>query len=80
MASPRCCAQSARVKYLTLADWAQQRGDATEAQDYYQRALKREPANEEALLGLAELYAYSGNPLAARAQLAKLPAASAPLH
>ncbi len=62
---------------LTLADWAQQRGDATEAQDYYQRALKREPANQEALLGLAELYAYSGNPLAARAQLAKLPAASA---
>ena len=62
---------------LTLADWAQQRGDASEAQDYYQRVLKREPANEEALLGLAELYAFSGNPLAARAQLAKLPAASA---
>ncbi|WLI78067.1 cellulose synthase complex outer membrane protein BcsC [Kosakonia sp. H02] len=57
---------------LTLADWAQQRGDTASAQEYYQRVLKREPANDDALLGLAELYAADGNPLAARAQLAKL--------
>ncbi|RCW98494.1 MULTISPECIES: cellulose synthase complex outer membrane protein BcsC [Kosakonia] len=61
---------------LTLADWAQQRGDNGEAQRYYQRVLQREPANEEALLGLAELYAADGNRMAARAALAKLPAAT----
>ncbi|WP_342323130.1 cellulose synthase complex outer membrane protein BcsC [Kosakonia sp. BYX6] len=61
---------------LTLADWAQQRGDSASAQDAYQRVLKREPANEDALLGLAELYAADGNFVAARAQLAKMPAAT----
>lgn len=62
---------------LTLADWAQQRGDNAQAQHYYQRVLEREPANPDALLGLAELFVARGNAMAARAQLAKLPAPTA---
>ncbi|SET39278.1 cellulose synthase complex outer membrane protein BcsC [Kosakonia radicincitans] len=61
----------------TLADWAQQRGDFSAARQYYQRVLDREPANEDALLGLAEVYTAEGNKMAARDQLAKLPAPTA---
>ena len=59
---------------LTLADWAQQRGDNAQAQARYQAVLAREPASEEALLGLAEVSVAQGNPVAAREYLAKLPA------
>lgn len=62
---------------LTLADWAQQRGDQASAQRSYQQVLEREPANEDAILGLTELYVASGNNMAARTQLAKLPAPTA---
>ncbi len=57
---------------LTLADWAQQRGDAQEAQSRYQSVLQREPDNIDARLGLAELYLAQTNPAAARAELAQL--------
>lgn len=61
---------------LTLADWAQQRGDNAAAQSFYQRALSHDPANEDAMLGLAEVYTAEGNGMAARTQLTKLPAAT----
>lgn len=61
---------------LTLADWAQQRGDNPTAISTYQRVLHREPNNEDAVLGLAEIYAAEGNRMASREQLAKLPAAT----
>ena len=64
---------STRIE-LTLADWAQQRGDNSEATSRYQSVLAREPANDDALLGLAEIYAAEGNRMAARETLAKLPA------
>jgi Tfp pilus assembly protein PilF len=37
--------------------------------------LQREPQNEDAILGLTEIYSAQGNKDAARAELAKLPAA-----
>ncbi len=63
---------STRIE-LTLADWAQQRGDSSTAQSRYRSVLGREPGNQDALLGLAELYAAEGNRMAARETLAKLP-------
>ncbi len=59
---------------LTLADWAQQRGDNTAATSAYNTVLQREPTNTDAILGLTEVYLAQGNKDAARAQLAKLPA------
>lgn len=59
---------------LTLADWAQQRGDNATATSTYQSVLNREPTNEDATLGLAEIYAAEGNRMASRELLAKLPA------
>jgi len=64
---------STRIE-LTLADWAQQRGDNEAAKTAYNTVLKREPQNEDALLGLTEVYIAQGNKAAARAELAKLPA------
>ncbi|MNU93457.1 Cellulose synthase operon protein C precursor [compost metagenome] len=64
---------STRIE-LTLADWAQQRGDNTSAKAAYNAVLQREAQNEDALLGLAEVYIAEGNKDAARAELAKLPA------
>jgi len=61
---------------LTLADWAQQRGDNPTAISTYQRVLNREPTNEDAVLGLAEIYAADGNRMASRGLLATLPAAT----
>lgn len=61
---------------LTLADWAQQRGDNAAATSAYNAVLQREPQNQDALLGLAEVYIAEGNKEAARAGLAKLPAAA----
>ncbi|HDR2624949.1 cellulose synthase complex outer membrane protein BcsC [Enterobacter cancerogenus] len=59
---------------LTLADWAQQRGDNATAKTAYGTVLQREPQNEDALLGLTEVYIAEGDRQAARAELAKLPA------
>jgi tetratricopeptide (TPR) repeat protein len=59
---------------LTLADWAQQRGDTTAATTAYNTVLQREPTNTDAILGLTEVYLAQGDKDAARAQLAKLPA------
>lgn len=58
---------------LTLADWAQQRGDRAGAAAAYNAVLQREPQNDDALLGLTEVYISEGNKDAARAALAKLP-------
>ncbi|EOC1533060.1 cellulose synthase complex outer membrane protein BcsC [Cronobacter turicensis] len=57
---------------LTLADWAQQRGDNAAARAQYQTVLKRSPASEEARLGLAEALIADGDNAAAREQLAAL--------
>lgn len=59
---------------LTLADWAQQRGDNATAKTAYGTVLQREPQNEDAFLGLTEVYIAEGDRQAARAELAKLPA------
>ncbi|EMP9726328.1 cellulose synthase complex outer membrane protein BcsC [Enterobacter cloacae] len=59
---------------LTLADWAQQRGDLSAAKTAYSGVLQREPQNEDAILGLTEIYSAQGDKDAARAELAKLPA------
>ncbi|MGK9175828.1 cellulose biosynthesis protein BcsC [Yokenella regensburgei] len=67
---------STRIE-LTLADWAQERGDHNEATSRYQSVLARDPANADALQGLAEIYAARGNRMAARQMLAKLPAPTA---
>lgn len=60
---------------LTLADWAEQRGDHEAAKTAYNTVLQREPQNEDAILGLTEVNLAQGNRNAARAELAKLPAA-----
>ena len=60
---------------LTLADWAEQRGDHEAAKTAYNTVLQREPQNEDAILGLTEVYLAQDNKDAARAALAKLPAA-----
>jgi len=59
---------------LTLADWALQRGDRAAAKNAYSTVLQREPQNEDAILGLTEVYIAEGDKDAARAELAKLPA------
>lgn len=55
---------------LILADWAQQRGDAASAKAAYNAVLQREPQNQDARIGLAELYLTEGDKEAARTQLA----------
>lgn len=62
---------------LTLADWAQQRGDNAQAIALYNSVLSKEPQNEDARLGLAELYLSQGDKAAARQQLAQLKPADA---
>lgn len=57
---------------LALADWASQRGDNQEAESRYDSVLRRNAANIDARLGLAELYITENNLMAARAQLSKL--------
>ncbi|MET2608617.1 cellulose synthase complex outer membrane protein BcsC, partial [Klebsiella pneumoniae] len=53
--------QPASVRYdLTLADWAQQRGDSQTAIANYQRVLRQEADNGDARLGLAEVYLAEG--------------------
>ncbi|VEA74465.1 Cellulose synthase operon protein C [Salmonella enterica subsp. arizonae] len=60
---------------LTLADWAQQRGDNAAARAAYDAVLAREPGNVDAMLGRVEIDIAQGDNAAARAQLAALPAA-----
>lgn len=60
---------------LTLADWAEQRGDHEAAKTAYNTILQREPQNEDAILGLTEVSLAQGNKDSARAALAKLPVA-----
>ena len=57
---------------LTLADWAQQRGDNVTAVGKYQEALAKEAHNPDAQLGLAEVRLAQGDKRAAREQLAQL--------
>lgn len=65
--------QPTSVRYaLTLADWAQQRGDSLTAIAEYQRVLGQQPDNGDARLGLAEVYLADGDKNAARAQVAQL--------
>ncbi|MCF3793185.1 tetratricopeptide repeat protein, partial [Salmonella enterica] len=59
---------------LTLADWAQQRGDNAAARASYDAVLAREPGNVDAMLGRVEIDLAQGDNAAARAQLAALPA------
>lgn len=59
---------------LTLADWAQQRGDNAAARAAYDAVLAREPGNVDAMLGRVEIDIAQGDNAAARAQLAVLPA------
>ncbi|ODL05117.1 cellulose biosynthesis protein BcsC [Salmonella enterica subsp. enterica serovar Kentucky] len=59
---------------LTLADWAQQRGDNAAARAAYDAVLAREPGNVDAMLGRLEIDIAQGDNAAARAQLAALPA------
>ncbi|MFJ3457985.1 cellulose synthase complex outer membrane protein BcsC [Scandinavium goeteborgense] len=67
---------SARIN-MTLADWAQQRGDSGTAITEYNAALAKEANNNDARLGLAEVYAAEGNDSAAREQVKKLKAPAA---
>ncbi|MBV7407093.1 cellulose synthase complex outer membrane protein BcsC [Enterobacter sp. ENT03] len=65
---------------LTLADWAQQRGDYPAASALYNAVLAKEPNNLDARLSLAEVALAQRNPMEARAQLAKItPDAAQPL-
>lgn len=61
------------VRYqLTLADWAQQRGDSQTAIAQYNAVLSKEADNGDARLGLAEVYLAEGDKNAARAQVSQL--------
>ncbi|HIG7253470.1 TPA: cellulose synthase complex outer membrane protein BcsC [Klebsiella pneumoniae] len=65
--------QPSSVRYdLTLADWAQQRGDSQTAIADYRRVLRQEADNGDARLGLAEVYLAEGDKPAARAQVMQL--------
>lgn len=55
--------------YLTLADWARQRGDLVRAESRYRKLLASEPKNAEAQLGLGEVLIERGRPNAAKASL-----------
>lgn len=55
--------------YLTLADWAQQRGDLAQAESRYRKVLASAPKNTEAQLGLSEVLIARGQPNAAKASL-----------
>lgn len=62
--------------HATLADWAQQRGDNATAIAEYNAVLAKAPENDDAHLGLAEVYVAQGNSVAARQQLTALPKSS----
>lgn len=58
---------------LTLASWAQARGDHTEAQHYYASLLAREPDHPDARLGQIESWLESGQAGRARVALVSQP-------
>jgi len=58
--------------YLTLADWAQQRGDLAAAQNRYRKVLASEPHNPEAQLGLSEVLIASHQLQPAKAGLSAI--------
>lgn len=62
---------STRIE-LTLADWAQQRGDYSAAAGHYNSVLGKEADNLDARLGLTEVYLASGDKAAARQELQKV--------
>ncbi|AFJ45286.1 cellulose synthase complex outer membrane protein BcsC [Shimwellia blattae] len=57
---------------LALAEWASERGDYPQAEREYQRALARDPASDEARLGLVETFLAAGDKPRARHYLAAL--------
>ncbi|ENE9916151.1 tetratricopeptide repeat protein, partial [Yersinia enterocolitica] len=61
---------------LTLADWALERGDYSEALAGYQRILAREPQNPDARLGEIEAYIAEGRLSDARQHLQTEPLTS----
>ncbi|MFQ6292383.1 cellulose synthase complex outer membrane protein BcsC [Yersinia enterocolitica] len=61
---------------LTLADWALERGDYSEALAGYQRTLAREPQNPDARLGEIEAYIAEGRLSDARQHLQTEPLTS----
>ncbi|MEJ5073759.1 cellulose synthase complex outer membrane protein BcsC [Enterobacter ludwigii] len=67
---------TARIN-MTLADWAQQRGDTGTAITEYNAALAKDADNNDVRLGLAEVYAAGGNDAAAREQVKKIKAPAA---
>ncbi|ROP56325.1 Flp pilus assembly protein TadD [Enterobacter sp. BIGb0383] len=62
---------STRIE-LTLADWAQQRGDYSAAAAHYNSVLGKEADNLDARLGLTEVYLAGGDKVAARQELQKV--------
>ena len=62
---------STRIE-LTLADWAQQRGDYSTAIAHYNSVLSKEADNPDARLGLTEVYLASGDKAAAGEALQKV--------
>jgi len=64
---------STRIE-LTLADWAQQRGDTDAAKAAYGTVLAREPQNGDAILGLTEVQIAEGDRAGAQSTLGTLPA------
>lgn len=65
---------------MTIAGWAQERGDYVQAQSLYSQVLKKDPGNTEAQLGQIETLIASKQLPAARQQLVQFsPAAGTPL-
>ncbi len=64
--------------WVTVADWALQRGDNHQAQNYYRKALEREPQNSEARLGLIEALIAGADTETAHRALQALPPTQEP--
>ena len=65
---------------MTIAGWAQERGDYEQAQNLYSQVLKKEPGNTDAQLGQIETLIASKYLLSARQQLTQFtPAPGTPL-
>lgn len=65
---------------MTIAGWAQERGDYVQAQSLYSQVLKKDPGNTEAQLGQIETLIASKQLPAARQQLVQFsPAPATPL-
>ena len=65
---------------MTIAGWAQERGDYEQAQNLYSQVLKKEPGNTDARLGQIETLIASKQLPSARQQLTQFtPAPGTPL-